>query len=123
MMELTTIEEAGHTVVEGADAQPFLAAATQVNRLIEACFAAGVEDLLLYPANLPPDFFDLSSGAAGEILQKLRQYHIRLAVVVAPGSVRFSRRFAEAVDEERQARYFRLVATRAEARAWLATPP
>jgi hypothetical protein len=34
---------------------------------------------VLYSENLPPAFFDLSSGVAGAILQKLRNYKIRLA--------------------------------------------
>ena len=37
--------------------------------------------------NLNPAFFDLSSGDAGAVLQKLLNYDVRLAVVRAPGSV------------------------------------
>ena len=45
--------------------------------------------------NLTPAFFDLSSGEAGAILQKLRNYGIRLAVVCPPGRVLMSSRFGE----------------------------
>jgi hypothetical protein len=87
--------------------------------LLEACFGAGAGAALLYAANLPPAFFDLSSGAAGAMLQKLRLYGVRLAVVRDP-AVAASSRFGELVDEERRRRDFGIFASRAEARAWLA---
>jgi len=61
----------------------------------------------------------LSSGEAGAILQKLRDYRIRLAVVCAPGSVRFSSRFGEMVAEESRGNYFRVFESREAAREWL----
>lgn len=59
---------------------------------------------------------------SGEILQKLRNYKIRLAVVCAPGRVQFSSRFGEMLAEERSGPYFGVFDTRADARAWLAQP-
>jgi hypothetical protein len=86
-------------------------------RLVEVCLSSNVQRALLYPRNLPSNFFDLSSGAAGEILQKLQSFGIRLAVVCTPGSVRFSRRFPEAFGRE-----FQVFETRSAACAWLARP-
>jgi hypothetical protein len=99
-----------------------LARAAETNRLLEACFEARARAALLYAENLPPAFFDLSSGAAGEVLQKLRTYGgIRLAVVAAPdGPVRPSSRFGEMAAEERWKGHFALFDTADEARAWLA---
>lgn len=37
--------------------------------------------LILYEENLHPDFFDLKTKLAGEILQKCSNYHFRLAIV------------------------------------------
>ncbi len=79
-----------------------------------------VAAVLLYASNLTPAFFDLSSGEAGAILQKLRQYRIRLAVVCPPGGVRFSSRFGDALAEERQNQYFKVCETRAAGGAWRA---
>jgi hypothetical protein len=41
----------------------------------------GAGSMLLYEENLMPAFFDLSSGLAGEILQKYSNYKVRLAIV------------------------------------------
>lgn len=73
---------------------------------------------LLYASNLSAGFFDLSSGEAGAILQRLRNYGVRLAVVCPPGSVQFSR-FGEMVAEERRRPDFGVFETRDAACEWL----
>lgn len=82
--------------------------------LLEACFSAPAGGALLYPENLTPRFFDLSSGEAGEVLDKLRRFHVRLAVVCAPGAVQMSSRFREILSDD-----LRLFETADEARRWL----
>lgn len=37
--------------------------------------------VILYEKNICPDFFDLKTGIAGEILQKFSNYRIRLAII------------------------------------------
>jgi len=118
-MELTAVEEGGVTAVEGPPGAPLMERAGDVDRVLEACFSSGTREALLYADNLPGGFFDLSSGEAGAILQKLRNYGVRLAVVVPPGRA-FSSRFGEMLAEERQGRHFALLETRDAARAWLA---
>jgi hypothetical protein len=81
---------------------------------VEACLNGRVRLALLYPANLPARFFDLSSGEAGEVLQKLRSFGIRTAVVCPFGSVQFSRRFREALGDD-----FQVFETRRAAVDWL----
>jgi hypothetical protein len=63
----------------------------------------------------------VSSGDAGVILQKLRTYKIRLAVVCEPGRVRLSTRFGELLEQERRLPHFDVFETRAAAREWLMT--
>jgi hypothetical protein len=121
-MELTRIDENGVNVVEGQPDQAFMSSVQDVDRLIEACFSGGAQAALLYAANMTPAFFDLSSGDAGAILQKLRNYHIRLAVVCPPGSVQFSSRFGEMLADERRGTYFGVFETRHEASQWLRQP-
>jgi hypothetical protein len=118
-MTLTVVTDAGVTIVEGAPEQHFMSSVTDTNRLMEACFSAGTRFLLLYAENLTPSFFDLSSGDAGDILQKLRNYGIRLAVVRDPARVRASSRFGEMAAEEDRGPHFRLFESREAARAWL----
>lgn len=118
-MGLVLVDEGGATFVEGQPGEAFMARAGDVNRAIEACWEHGAQAALLYSANMTPAFFDLSSGDAGEILQKLRNYHIRLAVVYDPGAVKLSSRFGEMVDDERSGTHFGLFESRQAAVDWL----
>lgn len=117
----TAVEEDGVIAVEGEPGQLAFTRADDVDRLLEACFAADCGAALLYTGNLPTEFFDLSTGVAGAMLQKLRLYGVRLAVVQGPENGVASRRFGELVAEEQTRPDFRLFSTRAEARAWLAS--
>jgi hypothetical protein len=117
--ELTLTEAGGVRAVEGPADAPFLSGADDAARVIEACLSYGAGAALLYAANLPAGFFDLSSGQAGAMLQKLRNYRVRLAIVCPPGSVRFSSRFEEMMVEERRAGHFGVFETREGAWEWL----
>ncbi|MFO7170188.1 MAG: DUF4180 domain-containing protein [Chloroflexota bacterium] len=120
-MQLRLVEESGVAFVEGVPGEAFMAAAEDVSRVIEVCFAEGAAAALLYAANLPPAFFDLSSGQAGTILQKLRNYGIRLAVVGGDAAAPTAR-FREMEAEERRGGQFGLFETREAAAGWLARP-
>jgi hypothetical protein len=106
-------------MIEGPRDQPWLTSAAGWKTLVEACASARSQDALLHPANLPPAFWDLSSGIAGEYLQKWRNYRVRVAVLCPPGSVPFSSRFPEMVAEESRKGYFRIFETRDPAVEWL----
>lgn len=41
----------------------------------------GCRNIMIYESDLHPDFFRLSTGIAGEILQKFSNYRARLAIV------------------------------------------
>jgi len=41
----------------------------------------GFDGIIIHAKNITPDFFDLRTGMAGEILQKYSNYRMRLAVV------------------------------------------
>jgi hypothetical protein len=77
--------------------------------VLEACFSSGLGRVLLYSQNLTPTFFDLSSREAGTILQKFRNYGIRVAVVCAT-DLQASRRFTELVAEENRGQHVRFFA-------------
>ena len=115
-MALTLIEENGTGVVEGTRGLSLMSRTQDAILVVEACFSAGVRDALLYPENLTGGFFDLSSGEAGEILDKLRRYQVRLAIVCEPGSVAFSSRFMEIQSDD-----LRVFERREAAREWLRT--
>jgi hypothetical protein len=88
--------------------------------LLEACYAHNTARLLLYPENLTPHFFDLSSGEAGAVLQKLRNYQVRLAIVRTP-ALQMSSRFGELLIDEQRGPWLRLCDDRDTAQAWLCT--
>jgi len=87
--------------------------------LIGACVEHGVNALLLDAGSLSAAFFELRSGLAGAVLQKLQNYQIRAALVV-PDPEAHGERFAELAREARRGRSFGVFPTRAQAEAWLA---
>jgi hypothetical protein len=119
VMDLVLIEDGGLRAVEGSPDEHFMSEVEDASRLIEACFSRGADAALLYPNNLTQGFFDLTSGQAGAILQRLRNYRVRLAVVCPQGAVQFSSRFGEVHAEERRGRFFCVFETRREAVEWL----
>jgi hypothetical protein len=40
-----------------------------------------IDRVILHEKNITPDFFELETGIAGEILQKFSNYRVRLAIV------------------------------------------
>ena len=106
-------------MIEGPIGKLWMTSAADAKRLVEACFSARTSDALLHPPNLPPGFFDLSTGVAGECLQKWRNYRIRVAVLAPPGSVSPSSRFGEMLAEESRKGSFRMFDTREPAIEWL----
>ncbi len=49
--------------------------------LLADLYYQGFDGIMLYEKNIAPTFFDLSSGLAGEILQKFSNYRIKLAII------------------------------------------
>ncbi len=87
--------------------------------VIAACVEQRSSRLLLESQNLPRPFFDLRTGFAGEFVQKLENYRIRLAGVF-PSEEGYTDRFREFLREAKQGRGFRVFASRVEAEVWLA---
>lgn len=117
-MSLIPVTVGNLKLIEGPRAAALLTSADDITSVVEACFAARTLRALLYAENLPDAFFDLSSRQAGEMLQKLRNYGVRLAVVATPDAT-MSRRFGEMLAEERMGRAFGMFETRAAALEWL----
>jgi Domain of unknown function (DUF4180) len=118
-LDLTLAEEGAVRFLQGPPGLPLMRSIEDAALLVEACFSNRVSSALLYAPNLTGKFFDLSSGEAGAILQKLRNYRIRLAVVCPPDSVRFSSKFGEMVAEESRTGYFQVFESVQTAREWL----
>lgn len=91
-----------------------------VLELLSACYEAGTDRVLVEARALPPDFFALHTRFAGELLQKLANYHVRLAGVF-PDESAYSERFGELLREARRGAGFRSFDSRGAAERWLAT--
>lgn len=50
-------------------------------QLMVDLYYQGYGEMILHEQNITPDFFDLKTGIAGEILQKFTTYRVRLAIV------------------------------------------
>jgi hypothetical protein len=97
------------------------AALTRVSEaldLVAVCHEHQANRLLLESHRLPPEFFDLRTGFAGELLQKLQNYGIRTGAVF-PSDDGYGERFREFLSEARRAGTFRVFAARGEAEDWL----
>jgi hypothetical protein len=121
-MELTVREFGGQRYLEGRPGQPLMATLDDTVKVIEQCMEHRLYRLLLYAGNLPEGFFDLSSGDAGDILQKFRNYRIKLAVVLDPEPQRLSQPFHALLVEENSSDEFHVCADRSAAEAWLLRP-
>jgi hypothetical protein len=114
-VSLGLIDENGVRAVEGTRGHGLMQRPQDATLVLEACFSANARAALLYPENLTARFFDLSSGEAGVVLDKLRRYQVRLAIVCAPESTEFSSRFREILSDD-----LRVFGARDAALAWLA---
>jgi hypothetical protein len=85
---------------------------------IVRCIEQGAGGLLFDGDALPAAFFDLSTGVAGELAQKLVNYGLRMAVVV-PDLERHSPHFRDFAREANRGRQLRFLPTRGEAVGWL----
>ena len=113
-MAIGVREESGVRIVEGTPGVSLMRRPQDATLVLEACFSAPARVALLDPENLTPPFFDLSSGEAGEVLDKLRRFQIRLAIVCSPGTVQFSSRFREILSDD-----LRIFETSEDACRWL----
>jgi hypothetical protein len=88
--------------------------------LVVGCMEHGTEAVLVDQGALPAAFFDLSTGLAGEVVQKLANYRLHMAVVLPDPSIH-SPRFQEFAREANRSAQCRFFATREAAIDWLAS--
>jgi hypothetical protein len=74
--------------------------------------------LIVTEADLCPEFFDLRTGLAGELLQKFANYRARLAIVLSDSGA-YGERFNELVYEHRGHAAVRFFSAESDARQWL----
>ena len=80
---------------------------------------SGAAQVLLEAGALPPSFYDLSSGAAGDLVQGIVNSRIQVAVL-EPTMTSGSNAFQAFVKEANRGRSFRFFESESEAETWLA---
>jgi hypothetical protein len=73
--------------------------------------------LILAETDLCPEFFDLRTGLAGEVLQKFVNYRAKVAIVVSSRDSHGDR-FSELMHEHRTHPFVRFFVSADEAKAW-----
>ena len=86
--------------------------------LLTLCGEAGSNKVMISQGSLSPEFFDLSTGQAGEISHKLSTYRIKTAFVVDLSMIP-SERFQEWVSECNRRNEIRFYEDILEAEDWL----
>ena len=86
--------------------------------VVVGCIESGAPAILIDRNALPAEFFDLSTGVAGALVQKVTNYGVRMACVV-PDPAAHSARFQDFLREANRGRQFHFAATRDGAIAWL----
>lgn len=89
--------------------------------LAYACSDAGTDLLLIHAGALPSEFFQLRSGFAGEFVQRLVNFRLRVAAVFDPHES-YPERFNEFLLEARHHPQFRGFDSPSDALAWLTGP-
>lgn len=89
--------------------------------LVGMCGENNTNRMLLYAADLSPDFFDLSTRLAGDILLKFSTYRIRVALVAGPELTNRGK-FLDFMVETNRGRDFRIFSERQPALDWLSRP-
>ena len=71
----------GQTIAEIVSDDILIHNAQDALELLVNCGYNGASGLIVQASNLTPDFFELRTGIAGEILQKFSTYRMRMAIV------------------------------------------
>lgn len=80
-MEIKLIEINNTTIAEVVSDTILISTTQEAVDLMMNCAYQGAGSLLLYEHNLAPEFFDLKTKLAGDILQKFSTYQLRLAII------------------------------------------
>jgi len=117
-METQWITEQNRSFVECLPDGGLITSEQDALDLVGICGEHRTFALLLHETNLNEDFYDLRTGLAGAVLQKLFNYSIRVAAVL-PLERSTRGRFGEMVLESNRGRQFRVFTTREAAVQWL----
>ncbi len=117
-MNYRVIEKNNRKYIDCFAAAPPIQNDQEALELIALCIENHTARLMINAEVLANDFFDLKTGVAGQILQKLVNYHIKTAFVIID-EMRIKGRFKEMINESSRGNNFRVFANRDEAEKWI----
>jgi hypothetical protein len=106
--------------IEGEKIAEVISEGTIINKsedglvLLGNLYYQDFDKITIHEKNITPDFFDLKTGIAGEILQKFSTYRVRLAIV-GDFSKYKSKSLQDFIYESNQGRHINFVASITEA--------
>ncbi|MEZ4722230.1 MAG: DUF4180 domain-containing protein [Flavobacteriales bacterium] len=80
-MEIKITEHNGVYIAEVISDQVEVSSGQDALDIMMSCAYQGAEHIIWHQRNIHPDFFDLKTRLAGEVLQKASNYRIRLAII------------------------------------------
>jgi hypothetical protein len=80
-MNIKIHEVGGTRVAEMLSAGVIIRTSRDAADIVGELMSAGLERLILYERNVAPEFWQLGTGLAGEVLQKFTNYRIRTVFV------------------------------------------
>lgn len=81
IMNIVTHEQGEIKIAEVISDQVLIGNVEEGLQLMGDLYYQGFDRIIIHETNLTPDFFDLKTRIAGEILQKFSNYRIRLAII------------------------------------------
>lgn len=118
-MNYRMIEAAPKVYVECLPGGGQIASERDALDLVSICGENGASRALLYGENLAPDFYNLKTGLAGDVLLKFSNYSIKVALVLAPAQMTEGRFGEMALEANRWNRQFHAFTERGKAQEWL----
>ena len=118
-MDINVVRIAEKQYLAGIPGKQLIQTEDDITRILELCYENDTNRILLYAENFSDNFFDLSSGEAGMILQKFSNYFVKAAAVVRLDGVPHSHRFEELVVEVNRGNQFRIFDDLEQAESWL----
>lgn len=113
-MEIKYIPSRQGQIAEITGENVFIQNQDDALNLMMNCLYGGADKLILHQTNIIPDFFNLRTKLAGDILQKFSTYQVRLAIV-GDFSIYNSKSLHDFIRESNRTKHINFVNTREEA--------
>ncbi len=117
-MDYTVVETANGRYVELFSSEKPVQTTQDALDLVALCGQNDANRLMVHGAVLSEEFFRLRTGVAGEILQKLVNYHVKTAAVLTDLAA-MRGKFRDMASEAGRGSHFRVFDNRQEAESWL----